>query len=151
MAELLGDLQIYPNVVELRQQRMLAGLLALSRGDTDSALLNLRAAEELLPRNGIPTHWHTLPDHVPLWYALAQAEMEAGRPQLAAVWLERILQSQVEHVEFPIRYVRSFYLLAKIRQREGKSEQARQLYRRFVDFWGDGDVDRERVAEAGVW
>jgi hypothetical protein len=27
-------------------------------------------------------------------------------------------------------------------------DKARQYYRRFVDFWKDGDLDRERVEEA---
>jgi hypothetical protein len=27
-------------------------------------------------------------------------------------------------------------------------DRAREYYQRFVDFWGDGDIDRERVEEA---
>jgi hypothetical protein len=27
-------------------------------------------------------------------------------------------------------------------------EEAREYYRRFVDYWKDGDIDREQVEEA---
>ncbi len=30
----------------------------------------------------------------------------------------------------------------------GETEKARENYKRFYDFWKDGDFDRERVEEA---
>ena len=33
-------------------------------------------------------------------------------------------------------------------EERGDSAKAREYYQRFVDFWGDGDLDRERVEEA---
>jgi hypothetical protein len=44
--------------------------------------------------------------------------------------------------------VRSLYFLGKIEEKRGEKEKAREYYRRFVAFWNDGDLDRERVEEA---
>jgi hypothetical protein len=38
--------------------------------------------------------------------------------------------------------------MGKIYERRGDMDRARQYYRRFMDLWKDGDIDRERVAEA---
>jgi hypothetical protein len=45
-------------------------------------------------------------------------------------------------------YVRSHFLLAQILEKRGDAARARQLYARFVAFWRDGDIDRDRVAQA---
>ncbi len=33
-------------------------------------------------------------------------------------------------------------------EERGEMDEARKYYRRFVEFWGDGDLDRDRVEEA---
>ena len=147
-AKLLKELNLYPNPIETRRRHILAGLLALRRGDPGKSVAELLEAEKLLPPRGIPAHWHVLADHVPVWYALAQAELAAGNSEQAAQWLERVTQSGLEHIEFPIRYVRSFYLLAEVREEQGRNAEARELYRRFADYWRDGDLDREQIEEA---
>ena len=89
-----------------------------------------------------------LDQHVPIWFSLASAHLAAGDEEKAAEWLGRITESTTEHIRWPIRYVRSFYLLGKIQEERGEMEEARKYYRRFVEFWGDGDLDRDRVQEA---
>jgi len=44
--------------------------------------------------------------------------------------------------------VRSLYFLGQIAERRGDREKARTFYQRFVNCWGDGDIDREHVADA---
>ena len=48
----------------------------------------------------------------------------------------------------PVEFVRSFYFLGKINENRGDMEKAREYYRRFYEYWKDGDMDRERVDEA---
>ena len=36
----------------------------------------------------------------------------------------------------------------KIHEKRGDTDEARAYYQRFVDYWKDGDMDRERVEEA---
>jgi hypothetical protein len=44
--------------------------------------------------------------------------------------------------------LRSFYLLGQIFDRRGDTARAREQYRRFVQFWRDGDLERGWIAEA---
>jgi hypothetical protein len=44
--------------------------------------------------------------------------------------------------------VRSHYFLGKIHEKRGEMEKAREYYRRFVELWNEGDLDRERIEEA---
>jgi tetratricopeptide (TPR) repeat protein len=136
-----------PSEKEKRRHHHLMGELALADGDTARAIDELTTAQSMLsPRGfnvvGIP------PPHVPIWYSLASAYLAAGDDVQAAEWFERIADSGGEHINWPILYIRSFYLLGKIHESQGDTAAARQYYRRFVDFWKDGDLDRERVKEA---
>jgi len=47
-----------------------------------------------------------------------------------------------------IEFVRSLYFLGEINERRGDRAKAADYYRRFLQYWGDGDIDRDRVAEA---
>jgi tetratricopeptide (TPR) repeat protein len=133
-------------VPELRRSAHLTeGNMALGRGDARAAIDAITKAQATLrPRSatGPPSL------HVPIWYGLAQAHLAAGDRAAAAAWFQRILDSRVERVHFPLETVRSHYFLGRIAERNGDRERAREHYLRFVGYWKDGDIDRERVAEA---
>ena len=61
---------------------------------------------------------------------------------------ERIVTSGLLRAGDPLPFVRSLYLLGQIHERKGDRAKAAEYYRRFVQYWGDGDIDRERVADA---
>ena len=136
----------HPNPVEERQLHHLAGLLALARGEAATAVEALGRAAALLPPKGVEVHWHVYPDHVPIWTALGEAELAAGRPERALDWFQRAAASGSEHLEQPVPYVRSFYFLGRIRQQRGETEEARRSFARFRAFWAAGDLDRNRMA-----
>ena len=56
--------------------------------------------------------------------------------------------SGYERARSPIEYVRSFYFLGRIYEQQGDAAKSREAYRRFVGYWKDGDLDRDRIAEA---
>ncbi len=64
------------------------------------------------------------------------------------IWFERIIESTTERFWSPLPYVRSFYFLGTIHENRGDMGRAREYYRRFHEYWKDGDMDRERVEEA---
>jgi tetratricopeptide (TPR) repeat protein len=136
-----------PTPKEKRRYRHLMGELALTRGEVDRALEQLEQAQKMLPARGF-NWWGIIPPHVPIWYSLAQAHWEVGDQERAAEWFERITESTTEHICWPIHYVRSFYFLGQIYEKQGDTEKALAYYQRFYDFWRDGDMDRERVEEA---
>ncbi|MEE9263198.1 MAG: tetratricopeptide repeat protein, partial [Vicinamibacteria bacterium] len=135
----------FPGETAKRDHRWLTGEMALIRGDTATALEELRQAASMLPARGL---LGPPPPHVPIWFSLASAHLAAGNELEAAEWFRRIAGSTKEHLAFPIRYVRSFYFLGRIHENRGEMDKAREYYQRFLDLWRDGDMERERVIEA---
>ena len=140
----------YPNAVENRQVLHLDGRLALARGSADEALERLVLSAALLPPHGLYSvdRHRLLPDHAPVWFSLASALRAAGRDEEAGGWLEQIVHRRVESRNHPVRYGRALYQLAEIQDGLGHEDEALELYQRFVDLWGDGDLDRQHVAAA---
>ena len=136
-----------PSDKEKRRYRHLTAELALARGDTARALEELNKAQETLSPRGTFAG-SELPQHVPIWFDLGSAYLAAGDREKAGYWLRKVTESTTEHVHWPVPYVRSFYLLGTIHEARGEAEKALECYRRFVAFWGQADLDRERVAEA---
>ncbi len=140
-----------PTEKEKRRSHHLAGELALGRGDARFAIKELEQAQSMLPARGpLPPFPLVRPQHqhVPVWFSLATAYLAAGEEEKAAEGFYRITESTTEHIFWPIPYVQSFYFLGKIHENRGELDKAREYYRRFVDFWKDGDMDRKRVEEA---
>jgi tetratricopeptide (TPR) repeat protein len=147
--ELLRKAQSPRTVIGIRLHRHLVGELAHLRGDIPQALRELQQALSLLPERGVPSQFGgVFPRHVPIWFSLAKVNHKAGEIDEAAKWFQRITESTTERLWWPIPYVRSFYFLGKIHEKRSEMEKAREYYQRFVDYWGDGDMDRERVEEA---
>jgi tetratricopeptide (TPR) repeat protein len=138
----------HPNPVEGRQLHFLGGLLAFARGDAEAAVSALGRAAALLPPVGVEVHWHVYPDHVPIWTALGEAELAAGRPERALTSFERAAGSGSERIEQPVPYVRSLYFLGRLHRQRGEHDEARASFERFLAHWESGDLDRDRVAEA---
>jgi len=136
------------NAVEERQIHHLSGLLALARGDLETAVTNLERAAALLPVQGIEFTWHVFPDHVPIWTTLGAVEIAAGRPGAALVWLQKASASGSEHLEQPVPFVRSFYLRSLAHHQQGELDEARKSAEKFLGYWTGGDLDPGELAVA---
>ena len=145
--ELRTNAEALPTEKEKRRYHHLKGELLRSRGDALEAIEELeKASSTLSPRgSGDPTN---LAQHVPVWFGLASAYLSAGKDEQARKTFEEIVSRTTEQRFWPIPYVRSFYHLAKIHEKKGDSEKSKEYFRRFFDFWKDGDFDRDRVEEA---
>lgn len=133
-------------VRDSRLANVARGLVALGRGDATAAIKPLQdASAALTPRGPGPNarSWH-----LPIWSALGQALLDTGRPGEARPWFEKVAGSGYERARQPIEFVRSFYFLGRIYEQQGDAAKSREAYRRFVGYWKDGDLDRERIAEA---
>jgi tetratricopeptide (TPR) repeat protein len=73
-----------PGPVGQRTLHHLDGEFSLLRGDARGGLSSLVQAAELLPPRGF------CGDHVPIWHALARANLMAGKTEQATTWLQRI-------------------------------------------------------------
>ena len=130
-----------PTEKEKRRHHHLIGEIALIEGDVETAVRELEQARSMLPP-GPSEH------HIPILYSLASAYIAAGGNDKAAEWFLKIADSGSEHIKHPIPYVRSFYFLGRIHEERGDVNEAGNFYRRFYEYWKDGDMDRERVEEA---
>jgi serine/threonine protein kinase/TolB-like protein len=119
--------------------------LALSQNDLAMARDKLEQAAGLLPDGKI---WPPFAEQAMILFPLAEVRLRDGDPAGAAELFTRITESGSQRLYFPYEYVRSFFYLGKIAQDDGDAAAARRHYQRFLDYWGEGDLDRDRVAEA---
>ena len=122
------------------------GLVALARGDAAAAVGPLQEAQAALAPRGAVVVGQT--PHILIWSSLGRALFESGRPGDALPWFQKVADSGYEHVREPVDFVRSFYFLGRIYEQQGNTAKAGEAYRRFVGYWKDGDLDRDRVAES---
>ena len=146
IATLIASIQPVAKARDSRNAAFAQGLVALALHDSKAAISSLTEAQAGLSPKA-PSHLH-LPWHIPIWSAMGQALLEAGRPSDALPWFRKVAESVNEHAFEPIDYVRSFYFLGRIYEQQGDLTKARESYQRFVNYWKDGDLDRDRVAEA---
>jgi len=149
MDTLTAKANAFPGNREKRRVLKLAAVLALDRHDTAQAIDALRRAEDMMPARGIGVF---LPEfrktpYLPTWFDLGTAFFATGNDTEASVRFQKVVNS-TERREYPLQFVRSLYFLGQIAERRGDREQARAYYQRFVGYWGDGDIDRDRVADA---
>jgi tetratricopeptide (TPR) repeat protein len=126
-----------------RFRHLLNGIIALREEDFDLAITELESAESMMPEHAAFDNQITN-----IRFGLAEAYMGAGDGEKAAEQLRRIVDSGSRRVFRPVLYVRSYYLLGQIALERGDLEEARTYYQRFLDHWADGDMDRDRVAQA---
>ena len=127
-----------PSHFDQRTVHWLNGRIALDQHDTATALRELTQAQTMLP---------PADRGIPIWFALGSAYLAVGKDADAALHFQRIVDSPAR-TGAPLEFVRSLYFLGQIADRQGDRDKSRAYYRRFVDYWGDGDIDRERVADA---
>jgi eukaryotic-like serine/threonine-protein kinase len=129
-----------------RGVNMAQGLTAHARSDHAAAIRALTDAQAALPPR-MPNPAGTS-QHVLIWATLGQALFDSGRAAEALPWFEKVATSGSEHIRQPIAYVRSFYYLGRVYEQQGDKVKSQAAYRRFVGYWKDGDLDRDRIAEA---
>jgi tetratricopeptide (TPR) repeat protein len=136
------------NKGEERQLHLLRGRLALARGEAESGVDAMRRAASLLSPKGVEFHWHVYPDHVPVWVTLGEAELAAGQSEQALDAFELAAESGSERLEQPVPFVRSLYFLGQLELVRGEPDKARHYFERFLSYWRNGELDRERIREA---
>jgi tetratricopeptide (TPR) repeat protein len=134
------------NPAAKRSADIAVGQVALARGNVPQAVEILTKTAAALPRRVTGVGWG-IPQHVQVWYALGQAHLAAGNQNAAAEVFRKIAESGSERVAFPMQFVRSFYFLGQLAEKQGDQARAREYYGRFLNYWKDGDIDRERIAE----
>ena len=144
--DLEGLIAMAPGEYLKRFTNQLAGRIALLHHDTPRAIEELTRAEARLPP--YPLSPPGVGQASAIRFDLGSAYLDAGNHTAALARFQRIVDGGIQRIWNPIEFVRSLYHLGQIYERAGERVKAREFYRRFVEYWGEGDIDRERVAEA---
>jgi serine/threonine protein kinase/tetratricopeptide (TPR) repeat protein len=147
MADLVDRLADLPGRLIRVEEHLYPGLLDLERGRMGPAVAALREAEQQLAAHA-DVYGPDRSFHAPVWFALGSALLASGDEEAALERFHRIAESCAERINWPLQYVRSLFFLGKIHAQRGDEEQARDYLQLFLDHWGDGEIDRNRVAEA---
>jgi tetratricopeptide (TPR) repeat protein len=138
-------LEEWPAPIARRERTAWGAFLQFLGGRPEDALAGFREAEALLPRDSVETGDNRL---IAYRDAVARSHLALGQTAEAERWFRRVAEADTERLTAPIIYTRSFYELGRLLEARGDDEGARAHYRRFVELWGEGDVDREEIAEA---
>ena len=139
-AEYLERVADLPGPVFVATTHEIRGNLAAMRGELETAITEFEHAAALHP--------FANPATPRLWGVMIDAYHEAGRVEDAERLLERMLEHGPGRVFSPPQYVSSHYRLGKIHEERGDAERAAQLYAKFVEYWKNGDMKREAIADA---
>ena len=120
------------------------GELALIAGDATLAVEKLEAARGGLTPHGL----NVRSEHTLVSYLLASAYVAIGQDEAALKGFQTVVDTTSGHLNEPISYARSFYFMAKLHEQRGESDLGREYFRRFLSYWQQGDMDRERISEA---
>jgi hypothetical protein len=84
-------------------------------------------------------------------FALASALFERGDLEPALGHFDEMLHDEEVLLYWPIPFIRALFFRGRARELRGDQSGASADGKRFLSFWGMGDLDRERVDEARQW
>jgi len=131
-----------PGSLRTRVDAQVEGLMAMARRDVDSSIRNLRAALEGNPSRDISE------EAVQIRFFLGESLWQTDRYDEAAELFSAIEQTSLARVNQPQHWVRSFWYLGSYHADRGDNAEAERYFSRFLEYWGDGELDRDKVAVA---
>lgn len=78
----------------------------------------------------------------------ARAFLMLDRFDEAEETLLRLVNLTDARFDVPIVFVRAHYLLGTVYEKQGRARDAAQMYRRFLDFWGESEIPLPEVRSA---
>ena len=119
----------------IRRFYHLNGELLLARNRPEDAVINFRATLKIY-------------DHPLYRESMARARWQAGDLEGAVAELETLVSLTDARLDIPIHYVKAHYQLGQLHEQLGNRDQARDWYRRFLQFWEESDLDLEEIQAA---
>ena len=116
--------------------------MAVARRDTDTAIRNLQAAVSQMPSANFDE------EGLQMTLFLGEALWANGEHERAAEHFRLIPEATLARLTNPVAYVRSLWYLGTYSAEIGDDAQAEEFYTQYLGYWGDGQIDRERVAQA---
>lgn len=127
----------------MRLYRHLLGEMARSQGRLEEAIDHFRGAVSLLPRE-----YFKIDDHVMFLDSLASAYYQKGDWRRAKTEYGRITELTTGRLKWGDRYVRGYYWLGKISQKQKNPRAAAAAFARFLELWKDADPGIPEMEDA---
>ena len=119
-----------------RRFRRMHGMILLARGRHDDALVNLSMALTEI-------------DYPEYQGSLGRAYLAAGNlVQAEARFLRLINLKGDSKLHTPDEYVVGYFWLGQVYDKMGREEEAKSMYRKFLTFWGEADIQLAEIVEA---
>ncbi len=132
-----------PSRILFREERRFRGRLAYYAGDWGETIsLITEVLERMPPRAQLGNSQRPA-----MHYMLGVAYFETGDHERAEQQFLLVLE-QSGRVYEPVADVRTHWYLGQIHEARGDAAGAWQHYETFVEHWGSGDIDRDRVDHA---
>jgi len=120
----------------------LEGEIALIQKNYQDSIKSFEQALTLLPE-----HTNKSLYHGDVWFGLGLAKWNTDSRDEAAGWFRKVADGGSRRIMTPLDFVRSNYYLGKYYDARRDSVQAKRYYSEFLDFWGLGQVDKDKVRE----
>jgi serine/threonine protein kinase/tetratricopeptide (TPR) repeat protein len=153
-AELRAEYQRVADVLPFGSDKVLPYLadavVAVEDGQHQKALDLLRRVVPELPQGPVAsgTVFPLRQPRTVAEFVQGQARFGLGDMAAAKRHFETVVNGGYWRLFTPVEYVRSHFYLAQIAEKTGDTAKAREHYQRFLFYWKDGDIDRDKVAEA---
>ncbi len=131
-----------PGSLRTRVDAQVEGLMAMGRRDVDSSIRNLRAALEANPSRDISE------EAVQIRFFLGESLWQSDRHDEAAELFRAIEQTGLARVNQPQHWIRSFWYLGSYHADRDENAEAERYFSKFLEYWGDGELDRDKVETA---
>jgi len=131
-----------PRRTRTRIDAQVEGLMALARRDVASSARNLRAALEANPSRDISD------EAVQIRFFLGESLWQTDRHDEAAELFRAIERTRLPRVNQPQHWVRSLWYLGRYHADRGESADAARYFSKFLEYWGNGELDRDKVEQA---
>ena len=131
-----------PPQTRRRIDAQVEGLMAMARRDVESSSRDLRTALDANPGRDVAD------DAVQIRFFLGESLWQTDRRDEAAEVFRAIEGAGLPRVNQPQHWVRSLWYLGNYHADNGENESAERYFSRFLEYWGDGELDRDKVAEA---
>ncbi|UCE40381.1 MAG: protein kinase [Candidatus Aminicenantes bacterium] len=145
MDELEDSIRKGKNQKLMRYLYLLKGIIELERESYSSAIEEFEKAKSLLPYQSDSIYGE---DHAIFFDSLASANYKAGEIEKAREEYEKITELTTGRIWDGDIYAKSFYMLGKIYEDQGKTAKAIEHYEKFLDLWKDADPGFPEVDDA---
>ncbi|MBA7672514.1 Photosystem I assembly protein Ycf3 [subsurface metagenome] len=136
------------NKKAIRYYYHLTGMIELKKENFSNAIEHFKKARSLLPFQYTDGQYQNDDSHALFIDPLALSYYKSGNLEKAREEYEGIISLTTGRINYGDIFAKSFYMLGKIHEQQGKKAKAVEHYEKFLDLWKDADPGIYEVEDA---